>query len=192
MNKAVILKIAGLITVPLLVMIVAMYFLYPYTNKEEYQELVQAQEEKLDAEFEALGIPAQEDSVIAVLSDTAKVRDSVAVDTLVTDELQLALEENTLLHKRVDSLIAEIEILKANRPEETDTEDIQELSTEEFGQRIKSLLNLEEDNLGPILEKMTNEQLVRLYNGGGTIQREKILRSLNSDKAAKLITEIML
>ncbi|MBO6586853.1 MAG: hypothetical protein JJ953_12165 [Gracilimonas sp.] len=192
MNKAVILKIAGLITVPLLVMIVAMYFLYPYINKEEYQELVQAQEEKLDAEFEALGLPAQEDSVVAVLSDATMVMDSVAVDTLVTDELQLALEENTLLHKRVDSLIAEIEVLKANQPEETDAEDIQELSKEEFAQRIKSLLNLEEDDLGPILEKMTNEQLVRLYNGGGTIQREKILRSLNSDKAAKLMTEIML
>ncbi|MCP9291892.1 hypothetical protein [Gracilimonas sediminicola] len=192
MNKAVILKIAGLITVPLLVMIVAMYFLYPYINKEEYNELVQAQEEKLDAEFEALGLPAQEDSVVAVLSDTTMVMDSVAVDTLVTDELQLALEENTLLHKRVDSLIAEIEVLKANQPEETDAEDIQELSKEEFAQRIKSLLNLEEDDLAPILEKMTNEQLVRLYNGGGTIQREKILRSLNSDKAAKLMTEIML
>ncbi|WP_421774977.1 hypothetical protein [Gracilimonas sp.] len=192
MNKAVILKIAGLITVPLLVMIVAMYFLYPYINKEDYQELVQAQEEKADSEFDALGIPVQSDSVIAVLSDTTMVMDSVAVDTLITNELQLALEENTVLHKRVDSLIAEIEMLRANQPEETDTEDIQELSKEEFAQRIKSLLNLEEDDLAPILEKMTNEQLVRLYNGGGTIQREKILRSLNSGKAAKLMTEIML
>ncbi|MGN8226754.1 hypothetical protein [Gracilimonas sp. BCB1] len=192
MNKAVILKIAGLITVPLLVMIVAMYFLYPYINKEDYQELVQTQQEKLDSEFDALGIPAQGDSVIAVLSDTTVVMDSVAIDTLVNNELQLALEENTLLHKRVDSLIAEIEMLRANQPEETGTEDIQELSKEEFAQRIKSLLNLEEDDLAPILEKMTNEQLVRLYNGGGTIQREKILRSLNSDKAAKLMTEIML
>ncbi len=192
MNKAVIIKIAGLITVPLLVMIVAMYFLYPYINKEDYQGLVQAQEEKLDAEFEKLGFPPREDSLVAVLSDTVMVMDSVAVDTLVSDELQLALEENTRLHKRVDSLIAEIEVLKANQPEEPDMEEIQELSKEEFAQRIKSLLNLEEDDLGPILEKMTSEQLVRLYNGGGTIQREKILRSLNSDKAAKLMTEIML
>lgn len=192
MNKAVIIKIAGLITVPLLVMIVAMYFLYPYINKDDYQGLVQEQEQKKAAEFEELGFPAQEDSLVAVLSDTAMVMDSVAIDTLVTDELQLALEENTRLHQRVDSLIAEIEVLKANQPEEIDVEEMQQLSKEEFAQRIKSLLNLEEDDLGPILEKMTNEQLVRLYNGGGTIQREKILRSLNSDKAAKLMTEIML
>ncbi|MEQ8525943.1 hypothetical protein [Gracilimonas sp.] len=192
MNKSVIIKIAGLITVPLLVMIVAMYFLYPYINKEDYQELVQAQEEKLDAEFEALGLPAQEDSVIAILSDTAQVMDSVAVDTLVTDELKLALDENTHLTKVVDSLVAEIKLLKANQPKEITNENIQELSKEEFAQRVKSLLNLEEDDLAPILERMTNEQLVRLYNGGGTIQREKILRSLNSDKAAKLMTEIML
>lgn len=192
MNKSVILKIAGLITVPLLVMIIAMYFLYPYINKDDYQELVQAQEEKLDAEFDALGMPAPEDSVIAILSDTVQVMDSLAVDTLVTDELKLALDENTRLHQVVDSLVAEIKFLKANQPKEIAAENIQELSKEEFAQRVKSLLNLEEDDLAPILEKMTNEQLVRLYNGGGTIQREKILRSLNSDKAAKLMTEIML
>ena len=192
MNKSVIIKIAGLITVPLLVMIIAMYFLYPYINKEDYQELVQAQEEKLDAEFDALGIPTEQDSVVAILSDTVQVMDSLAIDTLVIDELKLALNENTRLHQVVDSLVAEIELLKANQPKEITNENIQELSKEEFAQRVKSLLNLEEDDLAPILERMTNEQLVRLYNGGGTIQREKILRSLNSDKAAKLMTEIML
>ncbi|SMO81610.1 hypothetical protein [Gracilimonas mengyeensis] len=67
----------------------------------------------------------------------------------------------------------------------------EEMDPAEFSDRVKSLLNLDEDELAPILEKMSQEQLVRLYFGGGTIQREKILRSLKSDKAAKLMTEIM-
>ena len=47
-------------------------------------------------------------------------------------------------------------------------------------------------NMAPILEKMTKEQLVQLYREAGNTQREKILRALNSDRAAQLITEIML
>ena len=192
MNKSVILKIAGLITVPLLVMIIAIFFLYPYLNKEEYQELVKEQEEKFESEFDALSMNAQQDTLLTVASDSTLAADSMAVDSLSTDELKIALDENSRLHQVVDSLVAEIEILKANQVKAVEAKDIPELSKEEFAQRVKSLLNLEEDDLAPILERMTNEQLVRLYNGGGTIQREKILRSLNSDKAAKLMTEIML
>jgi Mg/Co/Ni transporter MgtE len=66
------------------------------------------------------------------------------------------------------------------------------LNNEAFKDRVKSLLNLEEDELAPILEKMTSNQLVRLYTEAGNTQREKILRALNSERAARLITEVML
>ena len=46
--------------------------------------------------------------------------------------------------------------------------------------------------MAPILDKMTSQQLVRLYKEAGNTQREKILRALKSDQAARLITEVML
>jgi len=63
---------------------------------------------------------------------------------------------------------------------------------EDFSDRIKSLLNLDEEELAPIVDKMNRDQLVRLYQGGGSIQREKLLRALKPERAAELIQKIML
>jgi Mg/Co/Ni transporter MgtE len=46
--------------------------------------------------------------------------------------------------------------------------------------------------MAPILEKMTSQQLVQLYREAGNTQREKMLKALSSDRAARLITEVML
>ncbi len=190
MNKALILKIAVFITVPLLVMIIAMFFLYPYLNEDKYQKVVQEHESKLAADFESniTGITEKPDSLSTEV-DSLRGLDSVAVQNL-----QLALAEKDSLQSVVDSLMAELAKQHEIQKDEGALKagNTPSLSAEDFADRVKSLLNLEEAELGPILEKMTKEQLVRLYNGGGTIQREKILRALNSDKAAELITEIML
>lgn len=190
MDKALILKITGFITVPLLIMIIAGFFLYPYINEDGYQKVVQENESEFVTEFDSNmeGVATQPDYLSAAV-DSLRGLDSLAVQNL-----QLALAEKDSLKSVVDSLMMEL----ANRDEVQSVENsakaqqIASLSGEEFSDRVKSLLNLEEGELGPILEKMTNEQLVRLYSGGGTIQREKILRALNSDKAAELMTEIML
>ena len=133
---------------------------------------------------------------MTVVADSMETMDSlvVAVDTVDYNSPEFLKEENKNLHAFIDSLIIQIQTLKKEKAEieEEEPEEVAGLTSEEFAQRIKSLLNLEEDDLAPILDKMTSEQLVRLYTGGGTIQREKILRSLSSDKAAKLMTEIML
>ncbi len=65
------------------------------------------------------------------------------------------------------------------------------MDKEEFAVRIKSLLNLEDDELSPILENLNTDQIVKLYYAGGTIQRQKILRALEAKKAAEIMTEIM-
>lgn len=63
---------------------------------------------------------------------------------------------------------------------------------EEFFNKVKSFLNLDEEELAPIVSNMDNEELVRLYKGGGTIQREKLLRSLKPERAAEIMKVIML
>jgi hypothetical protein len=198
MNKGLILKIAGFITIPLIILVVAMFFLYPYINKDTYQDLVEEQQQKFEAEFDAATSPASaKPDTITVAPDSLQVSDSLAIvaeDTIDYNSPEFLLEENRNLHSFIDSLIVQIQNLKKEKAEiEAEEPEIEVgLTPEEFAQRIKSLLNLEEDDLAPILDKMTSQQLVRLYSGGGTIQREKILRSLSADKAAKLMTEIML
>jgi hypothetical protein len=57
--------------------------------------------------------------------------------------------------------------------------------------RVNSLLNLDEEELGPIILEMSNEELIRLYRVGGNQQREKILRALPPARAARIVREIM-
>ncbi len=62
----------------------------------------------------------------------------------------------------------------------------------QFSERVKSLLNLEEEELAPILKQLDDQQLLRLYDTAGNIQREKMLRSLAPGRAANLMQKIML
>lgn len=198
MDKLFILKISGVLVVAFLLMLVAAFFLYPKLNSEKYEEVVTSFEK--NQEDGQMLTQTLEDSLLT------KEQDSVAVDSMARDSL-LVDEENKgdlisdpgfqtsneiYMQGVIDSLNLVINDLKT----ELDALKKAQLAAEkneveDFSVRVKSLLNLDEDELGPILEKMSSEQLVRLYFGGGTIQREKILRALNADKAAKLMTEIM-
>jgi Mg/Co/Ni transporter MgtE len=69
---------------------------------------------------------------------------------------------------------------------------IAEEPQEEFSERVKSLLNLDEEDLTPIASQMTQQELVKIYQTSSNLQREKLLRSLTPERAAKLMQEIML
>lgn len=200
MNKAAILKLAGFILVPFLVMLIATYFLYPYLNEGKYEEIVQSNQDDfgqpLGLEDSAMFFNAQ-DTLIALTSTDSLDTDSITiVDSLTVDEWKQLKDDSAKNLAEIVSMQMLIDSLQiANKKlQEEKTLMLAEAETnsEDFIQKVKSLLNLEEEELSPILSKMSNEQLVRLYKSGGTIQREKILRSLNSDRAASLMSEIML
>jgi hypothetical protein len=56
----------------------------------------------------------------------------------------------------------------------------------------KSLLNLDEEKLSPIVNKLNNKQLMALYNTASNMQRQKLLQSLTPDKAADIVKKVML
>lgn len=183
MNKTAIIKIVGFLVVPIIVMLVVIYLLYPLLNKERYDLIVETG---------------------GMMSDSTMVDSLIVADSLAqADSLMAAVEieqpaavDDTEWVSTVDSLERVIYVLSSRlegleKKEEVNTVQAK-LQDEAFKDRVKSLLNLEEDELAPILDKMTNKQLVQLYSEAGNTQREKILRSLNSDRAARLITEIML
>lgn len=220
MNKAVILKIAGIIIVTFLVMIAAIFFLYPKLNEEKYDQIVDEFEQKQEEVFQnySQDVPqeaerarysglnaninevAQQNLASVVDSSFYELPDSLAPkDSVYSMMLNKAgnqikqLEENELrLHGLIDSLYAEIDQLEMKIDSLQNSEPKEEqLDPAEFAERIKSLLNLEDEQLSPILENMNNEQIVKLYFAGGTIQRQKILRALEAKKAAEIMTEIM-
>ena len=202
MSKGAIVKIAGFLVVPILIMLVVVYLLYPMINSDRYDLIVRTNGTMVDSL--ALDSLARIDSITTA--------DSLAQLEKLTSA-QYAMDLDKKWSTKVDSLERMVYLLSArlegiqsasdlrnqnNEPEATGNEPAKEPSTDEllsdeaFKDRVKSLLNLEEDELAPILEKMTSNQLVRLYSEAGNTQREKILRALKSDRAARLITEVML
>ena len=56
---------------------------------------------------------------------------------------------------------------------------------------VKSVLNLDEEALSPIVNKLSYSELLVLYNRASGMQKEKLLKSLNSDKAAEILKKVM-
>lgn len=211
MNKSALIKIAGIVMITFLVITVVTFFLYPYLNEEKYEQIQNDRllnqpagdfEDSLGSESSELddGTTGADENSLFQDSPAAQEGDfSGVIDSLqhVNDSLSLKLNEvqeslaeleNAIRRNGVDpaQLLADSGDGEAAFVEASDEQ------TEEFAERVKSLLNLDEEELTPIANQMSQQELVRIYSNSGNIQREKLLRSLSPERAAKLMKEIML
>lgn len=187
--------IIGAVLVSLLpVFLVVFYFLYPKINADRYEEVINRQVEEEQIAFSK--------NVNLDDPDLNKEFEGMA------NQMQEYLEREDKLNRSIDSLkqvndslnvlMAAIQDSINQRTSTVPQEEIVENNAgiagfdENFSDRIKSLLNLDEEELAPIVDKMNKDQLVRLYQGGGSIQREKLLRALKPERAAELMQKIML
>lgn len=187
-----VLKIIGIVIGSFIGVFALIFFLYPYLNQEQYNEIIDAGEPGDTVENAWVGgadVTAEElenlqEEISRLQSVNSEMQNTIDSLRLINEDLQLEIEE----WKNMEDFMPVAE---------SPTESVQRGSTlfmddEEFGERVKSLLNLDEPELAPIVQEMDDGQLVRLYQNGGTIQREKLLRALNPKRAAKLMSEVML
>lgn len=195
---------------PFLVLLVLMYFLYPHINEEKYEQIVsEMSETETEAEWvpEEPFIPSREPAPIPPAREIpAGAEDGAAgLEQLMVEQsaLQAVIDS---LNSEKEHLLSQIEQLHEELERSASAATLQASAdmfppgippagmeqTEEFADRVKSLLNLDEEELAPIIRQLTQDQLVRLYNSAGNIQREKLLRSLSPDRAAKLMEMVML
>jgi len=206
MSKKILIIVAAVV-VPFLAMLVLFYFLYPQLNEEKYEQILSEStedqtEEPVRDEFEynevAIDQPSAENytfedyeslpnNLELLLAEQKSLQSTI--DSL-KNEKEALVSELDELNSSVDSLRA-VETAGNNVPESMLAEASAETG-EEFSERVKSLLNLEEEQLAPIVKQLSDEQLIRLYDSAGNIQREKLLRSLSASRAAKLMEKIML
>lgn len=209
--KKKILIILAAVVVPFLVLLVLFYFLYPHLNEEKYEQVISEMNE------ESVKKSAQDDFTYdEVVYDEITPEEYSTGEYTAEDydelpnNIELLLAEQNTLQNVIDSLKSERELLakeldelnssidSVNAAEPSGKNDAEPLmaegtveTREEFSERVKSLLNLEEEQLSPIVRQLSDEQLIRLYDSAGNIQREKLLRSLSADRAAKLMERIM-
>ncbi|REL38679.1 hypothetical protein DYD21_01645 [Rhodohalobacter sp. SW132] len=212
MDKSVLLKIIGILIASFLVITLVTFFLFPYLNEQKYEQI---QTERLQSSVDEQVFTDVDLMPESNISGTGRF-------AYLQQELLRQKQENRNWENRVDSVLAvqnsveqerdslftELENLKeqieqgggliaGNRQDADSGNDVEMVAaadepTEEFSERVKSLLNLDEEELKPIANQMTQDELVRIYRHSGNIQREKLLRSLNPERAAKLMREIML
>lgn len=161
-----------------LVVMAIMYFLYPYFNPEKQEELQMPSENMEEARFD----PGQYGPE-AVDSLNKKV---VTLQQIV-DSLK-ARETGYLA--QIDSLESHIEQMNQEQTVAVNEENPQ-VETKNLEDVSRSLLNLDEESLTPIVNLLDNNQLVGLYNSASNMQRAKLLRSLKPDKAATILKEVM-
>lgn len=182
-----------------------LFFLYPMIQPERVEEIRSAGvDEELLVRGDRLPGGATTSGVFENLKNE--------LDSLQRDNDRLRHRLNSLKFAN-DSLITEMEKLQvrkeelaATTPATTATSTASHvdqrvaraddpgniMNDEALSERVKSLLNLDEEELAEIVKHLDESQLLMLYRYSGNIQREKLLRSLAPDRAAKLMRTVML
>lgn len=206
--------ILGIAIIPFVVFLVTIFFLYPYLNKENYNKtmdehsrsdiaMVEIQESDI-----VISNPQAVDSLQLELSSLLNEQKTIesVIDSLVNKK-QILISEIQDLEKQRELVLNEVLLAEGSKTDLEPQQIAQQVAStpttqtfadnsdeikQEFSERVKSLLNLEEEELAPILKKIEDQQLLLLYDTAGNIQREKMLRSLTPDRAANLMKKIML
>ncbi len=200
MNKQAVVKFAGLFVGSLLLLTVGFFFVFPYINEERYNEIMESfsDEEVMEAMFEGdrrfIGIEFNELSEqLEKLRKEKRTWDSQfdslnSVNRNLSRELEEVKERNAAMSRDLEEMAVRVaDTVSAEAMQASANE-----APEELSERLKSLLNLDEEELGPIVNQLSNEHLVRIYRTGGNMQREKLLRTLKPERAAEIVREIML
>lgn len=179
---------------PLLPMTVAIYFLFPYLNEEKHKEVA----EKYSDDFvigDTTNIELSSFPSVAEEDTTENVEDISENFTKLKERTSEFQQDIDSLQKEVDSLTTVNDSLEQQLGDRGSLAEREatnpEISEEEFSENIKSLLDLDVEKLTPILSKMSDDQLVSIFEAGSGLQRKKLLRSLDSDRAAELMTEVL-
>ena len=157
---------------------VAMFYLYPYLNPDAEQQVDKQSSKMEQAQFDPDRFGPE-----AVEKLKVRIEDfQETVDSLRQLESQYV--------SQIDSLEGHISQIEQQK-QEIEAQKAKEITTKDLEEVSKSLLNLDEDALMPIVNLLEEEQLIGLYNSASNMQRAKLLRSLKPDKAASILKKVM-
>lgn len=173
-----------------LLLLVAAYFLYPFIEPEEAEIVRQ--------EIEEASQPPEEPAEFSTAGDSGPVEisDEMAHTATAESDSQLVrlknqLESNELKYQQtIDSLETVIEELTNSFEEKLAVKQEEEIS-EKLQAVTKALLNLDVEDLSPIVNRLQESDLVKVYSTASNMQREKLLRSLDPEKATKILVQVM-
>jgi hypothetical protein len=173
---------AGGFIVSFLVMIAAVYFLYPYINAERATAVQEQYNLELNESVETAGSGSQ--TTVQSNQNTSSVRERM-------EALAAAERQKQQYEAVIDSLKNEMERMEQEYLERLDDQ-ARGAASEEVENTTKTLLNLDEETLAPIANRLDHAQLMKLYRAASNMQREKLLSALEPEKASEILKEALL
>jgi cell division protein FtsB len=163
-----------------IVLTVIAYFLFPYINPEKAAEIEKEQPSMKKASFDPGEFNLQAvDSLNQELSNLHMKVDSLRRENDGKQQLIDSLQTGPAMDSPVESEPAEMTAAEMTEAVPA----IEEAS--------KPLLGMDEDDLAPIVDLLDENQLISLYREGSGRQRQKLLRVLKPQKAAKILKKVM-
>jgi len=163
-----------------LVILTGMYFLYPVIEPDKAGA---AEAEIADAAPKEFSPEAYSIEAVEELSGKVKnLRQQV-------DSLKQKEEEYESVIDSLKQVAEASELQQSSKTKQVQVDE--EKNRQAHKDAAKALLNLDEDDLIPIVNLLSEKQLVELYSFATGMQREKLLRSLEPQKAAKILNKVM-
>jgi len=200
-NKKGVLKILALIIGPIIPMMIAAYFLFPYLNTTKYQKVVR--QFKKEHRAKGMGIDTSDVYMMGDDSDTLNERDTERDTERVfqksIDKLRTKIDSFKAENDSLNALLVvkdkQIKMLKAQQKAGSNsastTTQNKKVSDKQFTENMKSLLSLDTELLTPIIKEMSDNDVIRLYEKASSLQKRKLLQSLKASRAAKLMEKVL-
>lgn len=188
MDKKIIGKWTGSFIGLFIVLLVLMYFLYPVLKPNKAEKVMKAEKQKMaeKATKQQSGLTMASLNISEDHSKSVdRFREKLVNKQVIIDSLT---ERGEAKQQLIDSLRQALKVSKDSVRELSGNKQQYAISAEEAS---KSLLSLEGNSLGPIVNLLNEKQLIHLYEKGSKRQREKLLRTLDPKKAAAILKKVM-
>lgn len=180
------LLLSGITLLSLVLFFVLFLFTYPVFFTEQFESVKQEVEEQFreqSAYFDAVEFLERR------FAERAGVFEFVD-EQISESELADLREETEYFAAKNDSLIQVIESMKQSH--ESEIAALRNRVLPAFSEEHnRSLLNLDDEELRPILSQLSEREIQAIYADASNMQREKLLRNLAPARAARLLSAII-
>ncbi len=188
-----ILLYTGIFVVGFIVLLAGAYLAYPHQQPEVAAKVQQEVENKeLPPVYDYTKFsPLKFDTLITEVSELKKriqlYKSAPDKNKLVIDSLvNVRKQQKKVITQLRDSLdLQKKQLIAAQKAKAK-----QKITGLQYSDVGKSLLSMDQGTLAPILKKLNDNMLVGLYRDGSNMQREKLLQSLDPNRAAELLKKV--
>jgi len=161
-----------------IIMLVLAYFLYPFINPKKAKKVKQKQQE---SKMKHASYAPDKYNLHAVDS----LNDRIKIEQTLVDSLK---KKSGRQRQVIDSLNNLMKKVKASMKGKAEKAHNDSAAVKKASQ---SLLRLDKNSLGPIINLLGDDKLVSLYDKANSRQREKLLKALQPKKAAEILKKVM-